>query len=118
MDAFEQGETGSTPRFHAAIQHGEIRVAEAPKNPGRPLGQPVAAIAQHDGRAPPRHQAGHVDLQAAQRRVAGEQDVGARERPLLAHIEQREFGVTVSEPRPQRGRRDPRAHLWMLGEAG
>ena len=118
VDALEQHEPRVTPRLNAAFEHGDIRVTVASKDRGGPPGEAFATIGQDHGCGAPRHQPGHVDLQAAQRRVAGEQDMGARERPLLAHVEQRDLAPVLLEPRPQRGRRDPRAHLWILGLAG
>jgi hypothetical protein len=118
VDALEQHEPRVAPTCDPAIEHGDIRITVPGKDRGRPLGQPVVAVAQDDRRGAPRHQAGRVDLETAQRRITGEQDVGARKRPLLAHVEQRQLAVEIRELRAQRARRDPCAHRWMLGEAG
>src|SRR5262249_16308120 len=49
-----------------AVERKEIGVAGAREDLRGALGQAIAVVAQHDARAPPRHQAGEVELEPAQ----------------------------------------------------
>src|SRR2546430_101924 len=55
----------------------------------RALDQAVAVVAEHDARARPRHQAGEVELEPAQRHRTREQEMALREDQLLAQIDER-----------------------------
>ena len=74
-----------------AYERMEVRVAGAGEDLGGTLDQAVAVVAQHDTGAAARHQPREVELEAAQRYRAREQQVVLREDQLLAQVDDREL---------------------------
>src|SRR5262249_34601296 len=66
------------------------------------LAKAVGVVAQHDARAPPRHQAGEFELEPAQRHRPREQEMALREDQLLAQIDDRQL-LPVGEHRLEGG---------------
>ena len=87
VDAGEQFEARLGPCRDAAAETEQIGVAETAQQFGPALDQPIGVVAQHDLRAPTRHQAGNQQFQAAQRHRARPQQMRSREDPLLAQVE-------------------------------
>src|SRR5262245_55738027 len=84
VDAGEQFEPGLGPGRNAAVERMEVGVARARENGGGALGKAIGVVAQHDARAPLRHQAGEFELEPAQRHRTREQEMALREDQLLA----------------------------------
>jgi len=78
----------------------EVGVAGAHEDIGGALDEAVGVVAQHDARAPPRHQAGEFELEPAQRHRAREQEMALREDQLLAQVDDRQL-LPVGEHRLQ-----------------
>src|SRR6516165_5284624 len=72
VDAGEQFEPGLGPARNPAVERMEIGVAGAREDVSGALAKAVGGVAQHDARAPPRHQAGEFELEPAQRHRARE----------------------------------------------
>ena len=77
--------------------HGGI--AEARKPTRRPVGDPVAAVDQHDPARAPRHQPADIEFEPAIRQIDREQRMPGAVLTLLAHIEKRDLAA-VAEPVP------------------
>ena len=90
----------ATPSIDAAVECIEVGVAGAREDVDGPLDQAVGVVAQHDARAPPRHQAGEFELEPAQRHRAREQEMALREDQLLAQVDDRQL-LPVGEHRLQ-----------------
>ena len=78
------------PARAAAFEHADIRVVHFVQPPHGFLRQTVA-VEQHDRRALARHQVLDDELEARERRGAGEERMAAVMHALLAHVEQRKL---------------------------
>ena len=104
VDALEQLVSRGPPAPNAALEEREIGVAEGRQGGCGPLRGPVAGVAEHDRRRLPGHESRCVELQALQRRVAGEQDMAAGEGARRPDVEQRKLALIVPQPGVQRSR--------------
>ncbi len=102
VDAGEQLETRRCPGGDAAVEDARHRVAVAGQDRGGAFGEAVVVVAQHDARRAARHQLRELQLEAAQRHRARQQQMALRKDQLLAHIDQRELAA-VADHAAQRG---------------
>ena len=101
VDAAEQLVTGPPPSGDAAGEKGDIVIAELLQADRRALRQPIVGIAQHQARRPARDERIDAQLDAAQRQVAGKEEVTVTELAFLAHVDESQLGAVV-EHRLQR----------------
>ncbi len=85
-------------------QHREVAVAPMHQLPRRAMREPVAIVAQHDARRPPRHQRVEPELEPAQRQRRGIEQMALGEDAFLADIEDRQL-LAVAQHRFELGRR-------------
>lgn len=80
-----------SPAFDAAIEHGDVAVAEFDQPARRAPGQSFAAVERDDGNVAARQPGVDIQLQAGKAEVRGEQGVGLGVRIFLAYVDEGDF---------------------------
>ena len=89
----------SLPLRHAARDDMHGGIAEPGEPPRRLVGDPIAAIDQHDPARAPRHQPADIEFEPAIRQIDGEQRMPGAVLTLLAHVEKGDLAA-IAEPVP------------------